>query len=97
MAAEEVRPKPVDPSLCRSPDSLPCQVVGRWIQGKTEDCAGLVDSSWACALAGTAVPASNRATPTEPRSSLLSRFIGRPHGLGHPGPSSDGPRRRAAV
>jgi hypothetical protein len=34
MAAEEVRPKPVDPSLCRSPDSLRCQVVGRWIQDK---------------------------------------------------------------
>src|ERR1019366_8386827 len=32
MAAEEVSPKPVAPSLCRSPDSLPCQVVGRWIQ-----------------------------------------------------------------
>src|SRR5665213_2246126 len=35
MAAEEVSPNPVDSSPCQSPESLSCQVVGRWIQAYT--------------------------------------------------------------
>jgi hypothetical protein len=37
MAAEEVNAKPIHASSCRLLESLPRQVVGRWMQAKCAD------------------------------------------------------------
>ena len=43
----------------------------------TEDAGGLVDSNWACALAGPAVPTSTTTAATALTTSCPSRFTGR--------------------